>query len=357
MKIEKPSESAAELRRQAEAQLKEPYIQGKQLPSVAEALRLVHELQVHQVELELQNKALVEARNQLEQSVEKYANLYDFAPVGYFSLAANGNIQELNLAGAALLGVERARLIDRRFALFISAESRPAFNAFLDAALTGIALARCEIILAPENAPRRHLHLEGIGAMRGSARYCRLSALDITERKQAESDLRRREEQYRAVIETSPDGFWITNMQGRLLEVNDAYARLSGYRCDELLNMTIADLEASETPIETAARIHKIARDGSDLFQTFHRAKNGQVWAAEINAAYWPIDSGRLFIFIRDVNHRQRSEALLKVRMRLSAMAIAGSLDDVIKAALDEAEHFTGSEASFSILCPPIRKI
>ena len=347
MKIEKPSDSAAELRRQAEAKLKEPYIQGKQLPSVAEALRLVHELQVHQVELELQNHALLEIRTRLEQSMEKYTDLYDFAPVGYFSLATDGTIQDLNLAGAALLGMERGHLMNRRFALFISADTRPAFNAFLDVALAGVVRANCEIILEPEATPPRHLHLEGIGAMHGSARYCRLSALDITERKQAESDLQRREEQYRAVIETTPDGFWITDRQGRLLEANDAYVRLSGYRRDELLNMTIADLEASETFAETATRIQKVAREGSDLFQTQHRAKSGQVWAAEINAAYWPIDGGRMFIFIRDINHRQRSEALIKVRMRLSAMTIAGSLDDLIKAALDEAERFTGSQIGF----------
>ncbi len=347
MKIEKPSDSAAELRRQAEAQLKEPYIQGKKLPSVAEALRLVHELQVHQVELELQNHALLEMRTRLEQSLEKYTDLYDFAPVGYFSIAADGSIQQLNLAGAALLGMERSRLIDRRFALFISADSLPAFKAFLDTVLAGVTKAWCEIILKPEKASPRHLHLEGIGAMRGSARYCRLSALDITEHKQAEAARHRSEAQYRAVIETSPDGFWITDMQGRLLEVNDAYARLSGYSRAELLTMTVADLEAEETPAKIAAHIHKVAGEGSDLFQTTHRAKSGQIWATEINVTYWPIDEGRLFVFIRDVNHRQRSETLIKVRMRLTTLAITYSLDDLIKAALDEAERFTGSQVGF----------
>jgi len=173
------------------------------------------------------------------------------------------------------------------------------------------------------------------------------SHIDITERKQMEEALIRSEELYRAVIETSPDGFWITDFHGRLLETNAAYARLSGYSQDELRTMTTADLEAGENPAEVAAHIKTIIAQGSDLFQTQHRAKSGRIWQAEINATYWPIKDGRLFVFIRDIHHRQRSEALLKVRMHLSEMARTRSLDDMLQAALDITERFTGSQIGF----------
>jgi diguanylate cyclase (GGDEF)-like protein/PAS domain S-box-containing protein len=173
------------------------------------------------------------------------------------------------------------------------------------------------------------------------------SALDITDRKRTEEALRRSEEQHRAVIETSPDGFWITDREGRLLEVNEAYARLSGYRCDELCALNVADLDVNENPAAVAAHLEKVIRESSGLFQTQHRNKHGRVWQAEATVAYWPIAGGRFFSFIRDIHLRQRAEALLKARMHLSELALTSSLDDLLQAALDTAERFTGSQIGF----------
>ena len=342
-----PVSDAAELRGRAEARL------GESLdPSplaAAETLRRVHELQVHQVELELQNQELLETRAQLEQSLERYVDLYDFAPVGYFTLTGDGLIREANLAGASLLGQERSRLMGRRFGLFVAAETRPCFDAFLENSVASASKVCCEILLAPaEGVPPRYLYLEGVGAASSEGRRCRIAAVEITEHKQMEKALRASEEQYRAVIETSPDGFWITDPQGRLLEVNEAYARLSGYSRDELRRMSISDLEASETPAELAAHIKTIFEQGSGLFQTLHRAKSGRIWQAEVNVFYYcSIAEGRFFVFIRDIQRRQRSEALLKVRVNLSEIAITGSLDDLLQAALDAMERFTGSQIGF----------
>jgi diguanylate cyclase (GGDEF)-like protein len=90
-----------------------------------------------------------------------------------------------------------------------------------------------------------------------------------------------------------------------------------------------------------------VVRQGSGLFQTQHRAKNGRVWQAEVTVAYWPIAGGRFFSFIRDIHLRQRAEALLKARMHLSELALTSSLDDLLQAALDTAERFTGSQIGF----------
>ena len=139
-------------------------------------------------------------------------------------------------------------------------------------------------------------------------------------RQQAEESLRRREAQYRAVIETCADGFWMANEEGRILEVNDAYVRLSGYRREELVSMHISDLEAKEQPAETAARILKIRQNGTDLFESLHRAKDGTVWPVEANAAYWPSAGGRTMVFLRDITERQRTESiLLKVKAAAEA--------------------------------------
>ncbi len=86
---------------------------------------------MHQVELELQNAELERTRDELEAALERYTDLYDFAPVGYFTLARDGGIYSANLAGADLLGVPRARLLGRRFGTFLPLAERPGFDAFL----------------------------------------------------------------------------------------------------------------------------------------------------------------------------------------------------------------------------------
>lgn len=81
---------------------------------------LVHELLVHKVELEMQIEELRRAHLAMEEARDRYVDLYDFAPVGYFTISREGLISEINLTGATLLGVERSKLINRRFAKFIS---------------------------------------------------------------------------------------------------------------------------------------------------------------------------------------------------------------------------------------------
>src|SRR5437763_1642406 len=116
--------SAPELRRRAEKRLKK---KTSHIPerTVAQTHRLVHELEVHQVELEMQNEELQNTRDKLEASLDQYSDLYDFAPVGYFSLDARGHILQSNLKGAALLGVARPQLKQRLFTNFVLPTSRP----------------------------------------------------------------------------------------------------------------------------------------------------------------------------------------------------------------------------------------
>ena len=97
----------------------------------------------------------------------------------------------------------------------------------------------------------------------------------------------------------------MTNEEGRILEVNDAYVRCSGYRREELVGMHISALEAKEQPAETAAHILKIRQNGTDLFESLHRAKDGTVWPVEVNAAYWPSAGGRTMVFLRDITERK----------------------------------------------------
>ncbi len=99
--------------------------------------RLIHDLEVHEIELEAQGEELVQARAELEAALRQYTDLYDFAPVGYFTLTHDSTIRQANLAGANLLGVKHNELSQRRLGVFVASESRPAFNVFLGELLSG----------------------------------------------------------------------------------------------------------------------------------------------------------------------------------------------------------------------------
>ncbi|MEN6584576.1 MAG: PAS domain S-box protein [Sulfuricella sp.] len=134
-------------------------------------------------------------------------------------------------------------------------------------------------------------------------------------------------DQYREAIEIAMDGFWQFDMQGRLIEVNDAYVRSSGYSREELLSMRIPDLEAVENPEETIAHIQKILRDGYDRFESQHRRKDGSVWPVEVATSFVDHDGGRFYAFLRDVTERIETEAALRESEEFNRHIISSSAD------------------------------
>ena len=189
--------ATAGLRRRAEARLKERQASRRReaaLPkSAADNLRLLHELEVHQIELEVQNAELREARDRMEVLLEKYTDLYDFAPVGYFSLDEQGRILEVNLTGAALLGVERSQLINRRLSGMVAPASRPLFRSFLERVFAETGRQVCEAPLLRQGGAPFWGSLHGTSAIpvSGPRKLCRVAVSDITSLKQAEEAQRR----------------------------------------------------------------------------------------------------------------------------------------------------------------------
>jgi PAS domain S-box-containing protein len=163
--------------------------------SEADTQRQLHELQVHQIELEMQNEELKKARDEIEADREKYSNLYDFAPVGYFSLDEQGRILEANLTGAALLGQERSRLINRRLSHFLAPASQPIFLAFLKSVFAGPGKKVCEAALLKEDGAAFWVNFHGTPAisLRGGQTVCQVAASDITASKLVEEAQRHAE--------------------------------------------------------------------------------------------------------------------------------------------------------------------
>jgi diguanylate cyclase (GGDEF)-like protein/PAS domain S-box-containing protein len=135
------------------------------------------------------------------------------------------------------------------------------------------------------------------------------SSRDITGRKRYEEVLKR----HKLVIDTAIDGFWMTDMMGNLQEANEAYAKISGYTVDELVNMHISQLEAKEKSAEEVqAHIARIMAQGYDRFETRHRHKDGHEIDIEVSATYMA-ESQQLFVFCHDITQRKKAEEALRI--------------------------------------------
>ncbi len=191
------SDATAGLRRRAEVRLRERRgnpRSGTAVPkSATDPRRLLHELQVHQVELEVQNLELLEARDRTEILLDKYTDLYDFAPVGYFSLDGQGAIMGVNLTGAALLGMERSRIIRQPLTRLMAPSSQPIFLAFLKRVFTDAGKQVCEAALLRKGVAPFWADLHGISGISADspAKWCRVAVSDITAIKEAEQVQRR----------------------------------------------------------------------------------------------------------------------------------------------------------------------
>ena len=321
--MQKPPSSAqpAELRRRAEARLREQ----KQLKvgvaqTGADIRRLLHELQVHQIELELQNAELRQARDELELALENYTDLYDFAPSGYFTLAKTGAILQANLTGATLVGIERSRLVGQSFGRLVSAGFRPAFSTFLEHVFGGDAKQSGDFELAGPGRPLRFVNIEAQCLLNGQE--CRVAVSDITARKLAVSALRKSEERYRNLFNSMDEGYCVIEMifdqrqqpvDYRFEEVNRAFEKQTG-----LHNVVGKRMLEFVSAVEGhwLANYGKVALTGEPMrFDSEYKGLNRwfDVYAFRIGGNA----SRKVAILFNNITERKQAEA---ARVRLEVM-------------------------------------
>ena len=297
-------EAKAALRRAAEARLKEkPATQTPQ--TEAELRRLQHELEVHQVELEMQNEELRRTKVDLEAALGQYTELYDLAPVGYLTLKPDGTIQKANLAAASLLGVERSRLLRRRFGVFFAPESRAAFNTILSRAFGRRIPEVGEVGLVVEGEPPLVVRLHA--SVLADGQECRMVLTDFTKLRQAEAELRDSEERYRGLFEAEPDAVLMVDQKtGEILEANTAALKLYGYDRAEILALRGSDLSAEPGATRQAIR--------SRVTRTWlhrHRRKEGTVFPVEISGNHFCYRGRHTHVaVIRDITERKQAKEL-----------------------------------------------
>lgn len=219
---------AAILRQKAEEQLKKKSSKTDSKLSETETLKLVHELQVHQIELEIQNEALVLAKVEADVATQKYIELYDFAPSGYFTLSNEGKIIELNLHVASMLGKERHRLINNTFGIFVSHETKLIFNRFLSNVFESKKEESCEVTISNTDG-KQPLNVFLTGRISEDFTLCHVTMIDITERKKSEEALSKQNSMFSTLLQNLQIGVYMIEVpSGKPLLANEASYRLLG---------------------------------------------------------------------------------------------------------------------------------
>lgn len=226
------------MRRNAEARLDDG--QKRMIPGEDAAYKLLHELQVCQIELEMLGEALQQTRQEADTTLARHKIFYDSAPVGYFTFERDGTILEANSASAALLGIESSKLHGRRMSFFIQCKERPVFNAFLVRVFTGTDKETCDLALKCADAVPRLVRIEA--SADETRQTCCAVMTDITRfhaiQRQLEEQLRQIENVTRelnSVFDSVSDPMFLHDQDYRITRANRAYAERAGMSFKEML--------------------------------------------------------------------------------------------------------------------------
>ncbi len=234
------------IRKEAEKLLrKQPEAQTENL-SVEEAGHTLHELRVHQIELEMQNDELRRVNAELEESRAKYSDLYDFSPVGYFNFNNKGLILEANLTGAGQLGVERNLLIKKPFSRFIARDYQDLFYMHLRNVSDTTDRQGCEIKIKRGDSTEFYAQLESmlVEDSKGNKLY-RTSVIDITGRKQAEEAESTLLQELKSIFENLPVGIVYLNNEFRIISSYRFFNDIAGFQENELKEKYVMKLWAN----------------------------------------------------------------------------------------------------------------
>jgi len=226
----------------------------------------------------------VELQKELAIASEKYIELYDFAPSGYFTLSKKGEILQLNLLGAKMLGKDRKQLENSLFQLFISNDSKPLFQLSMEKAFGSNTLETCEVTLSVNGSLPMYVHLTGFVAKNGE--QCYLTATDITEGKLAEESLVK----LKTAIEKSEVSVVITDIKGNIEYANPFFTELTGYSADEYIGQNSKVLKSGYHPKEFYEELWNTINSGRTWEGEFYNhKKNGELYWE--NAIISPVEN------------------------------------------------------------------
>jgi PAS domain S-box-containing protein len=274
-----------------------------------ETARLVHGLQVQQTELERQKDELRACQAKVEAGLARYTDLYDSAPVGYLTWDREGAIRRVNLIGATMLGVDRSRLVGRRFGLFVAEADRRTFENFRQRVFAGAASERCEVTLLEGSPEPRFVEISGTRSADGTE--CLAVIVDLTGRELAKEVRRESDEQLRAMFNLASVGLAQADVRtGRFLRVNDKMCAITGYSASEMLAMRFSEITHSEDRERAWDAFQRVVRGEQPDYRLEKRylRKDGRIAWVNVNVSIIRDASGqalRTIASIEDITERR----------------------------------------------------
>jgi two-component system cell cycle sensor histidine kinase/response regulator CckA len=342
-----------QLREEAERYIAKAAKDKASSPTPQDLRRVVHELDVHRVELQLQNHELRQIEGDLEQSRDRYRELYDFAPVGYVTLDADARISEANLTAATMLGVDRSQLMRRHLSGFlVSSKDGDHFHTFLQQARATGTAEGCYVRMSRADGTAFFSRMQASAAdgAADTGRRCLVAWVDVSEERHREARMLR----LATVVGDSNDAVTVLDLDGRILAWNRSAEQTYGYSQAEAVGMSLLELVPAEHRPETRRLLQDLAAEVRvRSFETQRCAKDGRVLDIRVTASFLVDGSGDVAAIStteHDITERKRIDrALAQSEQRLKALVdatedgiITSDGDGIIQSANVSAERIFG---------------
>jgi len=310
------------LRRRAEERLHE---QGDRLDALSarDIRELIYEMGTYQIELEMQNEELRNAQQEIETSRRMYADLYDFAPIGYFTLSDDGQILQVNLTGADLLGMQKRLLVGNKFFRFVEKNDLGIFQSHCLKVLETHTAQNCEIRMKKIDGTPFFARLQSISATddEREAALIRTAASDITELKLTAEALKDSEEKYRSLVELSPDAVAVQREE-KFVYINPAGAALFGASDPNgIIGQKVLNLIHPDDREMVKERIKLVMEKGEQLPRTEAKIIRLDGKPLDVEAVATPIifkGERAVQVIIKDITERKNYETrILKLNEEL----------------------------------------
>ena len=277
-------------------------------------MRMLQELQIYQIELELQNRELQETRHKLEETRGRYADLYDFAPLAYFTFDSHGSILELNLAGAKLLGIDKHTLLGTPFVNFITRHERGDFLSYVRTCILGDGKNSVEFELELPDGKSLRVQSARVAAqsVMGNIDACSMAFIEVTEQRIAELKLRLTSK----VLENTQEGIILTDAHQRIVAVNPAFLKITGYTSEEIIGYTPAKLKSGHHDEEFYRQMNaSFNKDDGWQGEIWNRRKNGEIYPEWVNIKVIRKNDGDVDCYIgifSDISNQEAMKQRLK---------------------------------------------
>lgn len=291
---------------------------------------LLHELHIHQIELEMQNREMREVQQRLEEARDRYADLYDFAPMGYLTLEETGRILEINLTGATMLGGERANIIGKPFSARLALNDSQQFFLYLKRVFNSSGSSNIVTEVKIQRGNVMHdfrLESAPMSGTAGQSRTCRMVMTDISEQKRTTGALQQSLSAQEALLSTIPAIAFFKDMDLRYTAVSQVFADLFGRPAADILGKTSFDLVPREEAKEFQRIDQSVLLSGKPLKnreEMVSDAKGNRLFLSSSLAPYFDPDGkaaglAGVSVDITAIREaEQRSQDLLQQNRRLT---------------------------------------